>query len=83
MADPTAWGALGPREQQEKRRALEDNGGHLRSLLQLSGGPIRTLEYTSADADVRACLTMMPVLRLRACVPCFCGVCCVLWGGVL
>lgn len=52
MADAAAWGALGAREQREKRRALEDNGAHLRSLLALAVGPIRTLEYTSADADV-------------------------------
>jgi hypothetical protein len=52
MADAAAWGALNPREQREKRAALEENGAHLRSLLALSGGPIRTLEYTSADPDV-------------------------------
>lgn len=52
MADAGAWSALGAREQQEKRRAYEDNGMHLRSLLQLGMGPIRTLEYTSADPEV-------------------------------
>ncbi|GBF98629.1 ubiquitin conjugation factor E4-like [Raphidocelis subcapitata] len=52
MADAAAWSALGPREQREKRAALEENGAHLRSLLALSGGPIRTLEYTSADPDL-------------------------------
>jgi hypothetical protein len=52
MGDAAAWGALGPREQQEKRRALEENGMQLRSLLQLGQGPLRMLEYTSADPDV-------------------------------
>lgn len=52
MADAAAWAALGAREQQEKRKAYEDNGMHLRSLLQLGMGPIRTLDYTSADPEV-------------------------------
>ncbi len=52
MADQAAWSALGAREQQEKRQAIEENGMHLKSLLALSLGPIKTLEYTSADPDV-------------------------------
>lgn len=52
MADAAAWGALSARDQQEKRKALEDNGAQLRSLLALSLGPIKTLVYTSADPDL-------------------------------